>query len=72
MLLLLQHRLGNGVVLKHSPQTPLCGTHFQSTFEEAGFPVDLLQAIHCSHATAANVMANPDVAFVSFTGSVRG
>ncbi|OQR86720.1 aldehyde dehydrogenase [Achlya hypogyna] len=63
---------GNGVVLKHSPQTPLCGTHFQSTFEAAGFPVDLLSAVQMAHTTAAGVIAHPDVQFVSFTGSVRG
>ncbi|KDO24585.1 hypothetical protein SPRG_10116 [Saprolegnia parasitica CBS 223.65] len=63
---------GNGVLLKHSPQTPLCGRRFQSTLEAAGFPVDLLRAEQMAHGTAANAIAHPDVQFVSFTGSVRG
>ncbi|ETV96960.1 hypothetical protein H310_09814, partial [Aphanomyces invadans] len=63
---------GNGVLLKHSPQTPLCGDHYERTLHEAGVPRDLLRSVHCSHASAAAVIANPLVNYVSFTGSVRG
>ncbi|RQM19912.1 hypothetical protein B5M09_012489 [Aphanomyces astaci] len=63
---------GNGVLLKHSPQTPLCGDHYERTLHEAGVPRDLLRSVHCTHATAAALIANPAVNYVSFTGSVRG
>ncbi|KAG9402163.1 hypothetical protein AC1031_007866 [Aphanomyces cochlioides] len=63
---------GNGVLLKHSPQTPLCGDHYESTLAQAGVPQDLLRSIHCSHETAAALITNPLVNYVSFTGSVRG
>ncbi|KAF0699739.1 Aste57867_9708 [Aphanomyces stellatus] len=63
---------GNGVLLKHSPQTPLCGDHYESTLAQAGVPRDLLRSVHCSHETAASLIANQLINFVSFTGSVRG
>ncbi|KAF0743167.1 hypothetical protein AaE_008566 [Aphanomyces astaci] len=63
---------GNGVLLKHSPQTPLCGDHYERTLHEAGVPRDLLRSVHCTHATAAALIATPAVNYVSFTGSVRG
>jgi acyl-CoA reductase-like NAD-dependent aldehyde dehydrogenase len=63
---------GNSVVLKHSPRTPLCGDHYQRTFEKAGFPQDLLQASFVDHDTAAEIINRPEIGFVSFTGSVRG
>ncbi len=63
---------GNSVILKHSPRTPLCGDHYQSTFEKAGFPKHLLQASFVDHDTAAEVINRPEIGFVSFTGSVRG
>ncbi|TMW55119.1 hypothetical protein Poli38472_013881 [Pythium oligandrum] len=63
---------GNSVIVKHSPRTPLCGEHYQKTFETTGFPKDLLQASFVEHDTAAEVINRPEIGFVSFTGSVRG
>ncbi|GLD99926.1 hypothetical protein PINS_up008653 [Pythium insidiosum] len=63
---------GNSVILKHSPRTPLCGEHYQNTFELAGFPTDVLQASFVDHDTAAEIINRREVGFVSFTGSVRG
>ena len=63
---------GNSVVLKHAARTPLCGEHFARAFEKAGAPKDLVQAIHCDHATCATMIARPEVGFVNFTGSVPG
>ncbi|KAJ0406159.1 hypothetical protein ATCC90586_001205 [Pythium insidiosum] len=63
---------GNSVILKHSPRTPLCGEHYQKTFELAGFPTDVLQASFVDHNTAAEIINRQEVGFVSFTGSVRG
>jgi acyl-CoA reductase-like NAD-dependent aldehyde dehydrogenase len=63
---------GNSVLLKHSPRTPLCGEHYQKTFEQAGFPKNVLQSSFVEHGTAAEIIQRPETAFVSFTGSVRG
>lgn len=63
---------GNSVILKHSPRTPLCGDHYQKTFDLAGFPQGLLQASFADHDVAAEVIQRPETAFVSFTGSVNG
>jgi acyl-CoA reductase-like NAD-dependent aldehyde dehydrogenase len=60
------------VLLKHSPRTPLCGEHYQKTFEQAGFPKNVLQSSFVEHGTAAEIIQRPETAFVSFTGSVRG
>ncbi len=63
---------GNAVVLKHSPRSPLCGEHFARAFKEAGAPADLVQALHCDHATSEKIAGDPRVNFVAFTGSVLG
>lgn len=63
---------GNSVILKHSPRTPLCGSHYEDTFIKAGFPKGLVQSANCSHETAAELIKRPETAFVTFTGSVRG
>ncbi|KAF1795557.1 Aldehyde dehydrogenase, glutamic acid active site [Phytophthora cactorum] len=63
---------GNSVLLKHSPRTPLCGEHYQKTFEQAGFPKNVLQSSFVEHDTASEIIQRPETAFVSFTGSVRG
>ena len=63
---------GNSVLLKHSPRTPLCGEHYEKTFKQAGFPDNVLQASFVEHDTAAEIIQRPEIAFVSFIGSVRG
>ncbi len=63
---------GNSVVLKHSSQTPRCGQRIAELYREAGLPDGVLQSIHCDHTTTERAVADPRVAFVAFTGSVRG
>ncbi|CAH0518008.1 unnamed protein product [Peronospora belbahrii] len=63
---------GNSVILKHSPRTPLCGEHYEKTFQQAGFPTNVLQSSFVDHDTVAEIIQRPEIAFVSFTGSVRG
>lgn len=63
---------GNAVVLKHSAQTPLCAERFAEGFAAAGLPNDLFAFFHAGHAETEKVIADPRVAFVSFTGSVSG
>lgn len=63
---------GNAVILKHSAQTPLVAERFADAFREAGLPEGLFQYLHLSHEETANVIRDPRINFVSFTGSVSG
>jgi len=63
---------GNAVVLKHSSQTPLCGERLAAVVADAGFPPDVCVAVHASHEDTEHAVGDPRVAFVAFTGSVRG
>ncbi|EPQ31370.1 uncharacterized protein PFL1_00705 [Pseudozyma flocculosa PF-1] len=63
---------GNSVILKPSPQTPTVAERFQSTFEAAGLPKGLIQAVHLDVAMTAKLAADPRVGFLAFTGSVAG
>lgn len=63
---------GNSVVLKHSPRTPLCAEAFVRAFNAAGFPKDVVTALHCENTVVNEVIGLTDVGFVSFTGSVGG
>jgi acyl-CoA reductase-like NAD-dependent aldehyde dehydrogenase len=63
---------GNTVVLKHSHQTPLCAERFFAAFQSAGLPAGVFQYLHLSHADTAQLMGDPRVASVCFTGSVAG
>lgn len=63
---------GNAVILKHSAQTPLVAERFADAFEEAGLPDGLFQYLHLDHNDTANVIRDPRIGFVSFTGSVSG
>ncbi len=61
---------GNAVILKHSPQTPLCAERFAEAFTAAGLPDGVFQFLHLSDAAADRVVSAPEVDFVAFTGSV--
>jgi benzaldehyde dehydrogenase (NAD) len=62
--------LGNAVVLKPDPQTPVCGgAMFEAVFREAGLPEGLLQVVVGGAETGEAIVADPNVHAVSFTGS---
>jgi acyl-CoA reductase-like NAD-dependent aldehyde dehydrogenase len=61
---------GNAVILKHSPQTPLCSERFGEALTAAGLPADVFQFLHLSDAATERLVAAPEVDFVAFTGSV--
>ncbi|MFV1983018.1 MAG: aldehyde dehydrogenase family protein [Thiohalomonadales bacterium] len=61
---------GNTVLLKHSAQTLLCAERFSQAFAQAGFPDGVFQHIHCDHATTLKILKDPDINYISFTGSV--
>ena len=63
---------GNAVLVKSANRTALCGDAFARAFEKAGAPENLVVAIDASHQVCAQIIARPEVGFVSFTGSVRG
>jgi benzaldehyde dehydrogenase (NAD) len=64
--------LGNAVVLKPDPQTPVCGgAMFAAIFKEAGLPDGLLQIVIGDAETGQALITDPDVALVSFTGSTE-
>jgi benzaldehyde dehydrogenase (NAD) len=62
--------LGNAVVLKPDPQTPVCGgAMFQAVFREAGLPDGLLQVVIGGAEVGEAIVTDPNVNVVSFTGS---
>jgi acyl-CoA reductase-like NAD-dependent aldehyde dehydrogenase len=63
---------GNAVLLKHSAQTPLCAERLFEAFSAAGLPEGVFQYLHLSHSDTENLIANPAVDYVAFTGSVPG
>ena len=63
---------GNAVVLKHSAQTPLCAEAFAECFAAAGLPAGLFQVLHLGHEDTEQVIRDPRIDFVAFTGSVAG
>lgn len=63
---------GNVVVLKHAQQTPLVAERLAEAFEHAGAPEGVFQYIHMDHDKVAQVIDDPRIDFVSFTGSVGG
>jgi benzaldehyde dehydrogenase (NAD) len=64
--------LGNAVVLKPDPQTPVCGgAMFAAVFREAGLPEGLLQVVIGDAETGDALVTDPNVDLVSFTGSTE-
>lgn len=63
---------GNTVILKHSPQTPLCAERLGEAFDEAGLPEGVFQYIHLDHPATEKLVATADIDYVTFTGSVAG
>ena len=63
---------GNSVILKMAAQTPLVAERYSEAFKAAGLPDGVFQHLHMSHAQVSQVIADPRIAFVAFTGSVPG
>ena len=62
---------GNTVVLKLAYDAPRTGLHIAACFAEAGLPAGVLNVISGSGSTAgAEIVSNPGVHAISFTGSV--
>ena len=64
--------LGNAVVLKPDPQTPVCGgAMFAAVFKEAGLPDGLLQIVIGDAEAGQALVTDPNIDLVSFTGSTE-
>ncbi len=63
---------GNAVILKHSAQTPLCAEQLAKAFTTAGMPIGVFQYLHLSHSDTENLIKQPQINYVAFTGSVAG
>lgn len=62
--------LGNAVVLKPSPETPLCGgLMLAEVFAEAGAPPGLLQVLPGVEDVGRRIVEHPGVEMIHFTGS---
>ena len=61
---------GNSIVLKPSPKAPLCVHKFVETLFEAGAPAGAVNTVF-GDAIAPQLVTDPRVDFVSFTGSTR-
>jgi benzaldehyde dehydrogenase (NAD) len=62
--------LGNAVVLKPDPQTPVCGGFLLArVFEEAGLPAGLLSVLPGGAEVGEALVTAPVVRLVTFTGS---
>ncbi|KTD51685.1 succinate semialdehyde dehydrogenase [Legionella quinlivanii] len=62
---------GNAVLLKHAPISIGAGNAMEQLFLEAGFPNHLFQNLIIDNDVAAKVIAHPEVAGLSFTGSEK-
>src|SRR5439155_1171784 len=62
--------LGNAVLLKPDPQTPICGgAMFEAVLREAGLPDGLLHVVVGGADVGEAIVTDPNVNVVSFTGS---
>ncbi len=63
---------GNTVVFKPAEQTPLCMAKIVEVFEEAGLPAGVLNVVYgFGEDAGAEVVENPRVKAISFTGGVE-
>lgn len=62
---------GNTIVLKHAPQCPASAEALEQIFADAGFPEGAYVNILATNEQIAEVIADPQVAGVSLTGSER-
>ena len=63
--------LGNTIVLKHAPQCPESAAAIEQIFRDAGFPEGAYVNVYATNAQVADIIADPRIHGVSFTGSER-
>jgi alpha-ketoglutaric semialdehyde dehydrogenase len=62
---------GNACVFKPAEDVPHTATAFVEILLEAGLPPEVIQLVHGDATAGAAIVAHPDVAAVSFTGSTE-
>ena len=62
---------GNAVLLKHAPNVMGCAQEIERLVGDAGLPRGLLRSLRIDIETTSRVLADPRVAAVTLTGSVR-
>jgi aldehyde dehydrogenase (NAD+) len=62
---------GNTVVFKPSPFSPLSAINLVRIFEEAGLPPGVVNLVLGGDQAGANIVEDPRVAMISFTGSLE-
>jgi acyl-CoA reductase-like NAD-dependent aldehyde dehydrogenase len=60
---------GNACVFKPAEDVPMTGHLFVEILLEAGLPPEVINLVHGNGEAGAAIVAHPDVALVSFTGS---
>jgi acyl-CoA reductase-like NAD-dependent aldehyde dehydrogenase len=60
---------GNPVILKPSPQAPLTALWLGRLLLEAGMPPQAISVLPCDNAVAEQMVRDPRISMVSFTGS---
>lgn len=63
--------VGNTVILKPAPQTPLTSMVLAEIFAEAGLPDGALSVVHCNVEQAERMVRDERVRMVTFTGSAK-
>lgn len=61
---------GNTVILRPSTSTPLAALLLGEIFMEAGIPPGVLNIVNCKVPLAEEMISNPDIQTIMFTGSV--
>lgn len=64
--------LGNPIIMKHSPSTPLSALACEDAFRKAGFDKGDYQNVFATNEQCAQIIADQRVRAVKFTGSTRG
>ena len=62
---------GNTCVMKHDPHVPGCATALEEAFRAAGAPEGIFQAVHAATEDVEQIIRDPRIRAVSFTGSDR-
>ena len=62
---------GNGFLLKHAPNVMGAAHALEDAYEAAGFPKGLFTNLNADNETVAHVIADPRIAAVTLTGSMR-
>ena len=64
--------MGNAIILKHSPSTPLCAQAIHDAMAEAGFGKGEYQNAFVTEDQCEKILADRRVRACKFTGSTQG